>query len=425
MATHGSGLLRILTLALTAICLVRGQGPDDDVFHARDFIDACRAQNESTACTSYRCFAQSANLDLRTMDQLHCATDDDCLSSVTGLSCVKDKDLRSSFCECPHFSAFNMSSCACQQAKLCLAVVSETRATPLLGVTAGDSSGCYSGMACVDQKCSCGDLRRTLFEPLGRFCVLPGGPGDVAGGDALGSDSTGRGFLIALCVIGSLVALAVLAIAAYMLIGGLACSKGDYECDSPSAKQFEQSNLARSQSHVAAWNLPSLDYLSEEHTLKYIRQQQPTRPDSRASGEVSVTMHSPPGNGAARVNRDSQSSHSSTSEEPTTVATTSHKAPASSHSSVSSGKPTVPTISRAVAASTGDIPSASATKRKMTSSLGDITAGMTFSEARAPSRAETASIGRTSHFESVNEAFEHDDHKNISSQSSDLNEQYV
>ncbi len=49
------------------------------------------------------------------------------------------------------------------------------------------------------------------------------------------------------------------------------CDRGEYECDEPPRPSEKAQNGGSNASHVAAWELPSLDYLSEEQTMKYLR----------------------------------------------------------------------------------------------------------------------------------------------------------
>ena len=88
------------------------------------------------------------------------------------------------FCECPRGEAFNATSCRCQPADPC--PTEEAVARPATAWDGGVS--CFNGMHCLDPDCSCDDLRETLFEPAGRFCVAPRGP--YAAAAATGNKST-------------------------------------------------------------------------------------------------------------------------------------------------------------------------------------------------------------------------------------------
>ena len=205
----------------------------------------CLDSNNRTFCNSYHCYSLHHDQDLRHLDSLRCEQTSDCLNSETGFVCVHYANGKG-YCECPIKFAYNATSCHCQRAKPC---------------PYDNESICHGGMRCADQKCTCGDLSRTLFEPLGRFCVLPSDENDViVTAEQQQSEKT---FMIVLCVVGAFVCLAILAIVVYAVTENVTCAKGDYECEDEKQDGTEE--------HIAAWDMPSLDYLSEEQTMKYLK----------------------------------------------------------------------------------------------------------------------------------------------------------
>ena len=96
--------------------------------------------------------------------------------------------------------------------------------------------------------------------------------------------------IIAVCI-----CIAVLAVGGYVISEDFTCNRGDYKCDdqkicAPPASGGEQEG---GETHVAAWDLPSLDYLSEEQTMKYLKNaRHMPREDSE---EDSSTSPSPSG----------------------------------------------------------------------------------------------------------------------------------
>ena len=147
---------------------------------------------------------EGRDLSLELLQHQHCREDADCLHEVTGLTCSKDRHL----CDCPHYSAFNLSSCSCQETAGCHYPLVE-------GVR--NKTGCteHNGRRCYDSYCSCyssTDYADLLLDPTSLFCVLPAGPEDLAraGGGAIGLAVLGAllGFL-------SVVIIAVFIVAMY------------------------------------------------------------------------------------------------------------------------------------------------------------------------------------------------------------------
>ncbi len=133
-----------------------------------------------------------------------CRSDSDCLSADTGMRCVtpalyaNNNSGGGGFCECERHSAYNASSCRCQEAELCsharerkrkgrgedrvkkqqlrLPRIRKSSLFFLLLFHTGEQANvgtCFNGMVCPDESCSCSDLSSVLFDATSRFCVLP------------------------------------------------------------------------------------------------------------------------------------------------------------------------------------------------------------------------------------------------------------
>jgi len=125
-----------------------------------------------------------------------------------------------------------------------------------------------------------------------------------------GGSGVGR-FTAVAVILFVFVALAAAAVVIYLLVVQrfACCDRGEYECDgvqSVKARDDDEDD----EDHVAAWDLPSLDYLSEEQTMKYLRRhredQQQHRRDEQAGEDAEVIR-------VADVDRPSPTSSSSSS----------------------------------------------------------------------------------------------------------------
>ena len=77
---------------------------------------------------------------------------------------------------------------------------------------------------------------------------------------------------IAVVIIAVCICIAVLAVGGYVISEDFTCNRGDYKCDDQKICAAPAPGAARDgETHVAAWDLPSLDYLSEEQTMKYLK----------------------------------------------------------------------------------------------------------------------------------------------------------
>ena len=166
------------------------------------FLSQCVHQ-AGLQCSGLLCQGEDGrDLSLELLQHQHCRDDADCLQEATGLKCSRGR------CDCPHYTAFNVSSCSCQDTASCH--------YPLVhGVR--NKTGCteHNGRRCQDPYCSCyssTDYSDLLLDPTSLFCVLPAGPEDLARG---GATSIGLAVLGALLGFLSVVILAVLIVAMY------------------------------------------------------------------------------------------------------------------------------------------------------------------------------------------------------------------
>jgi len=258
------------------------------------FLAACRANRQN--CTDYSCLARASYWsDLRHLELLSCHSLADCHHMDTGFVCSRSGSSKRGFCECPRGAAFNATSCQCQKAELC---PRESPKPALIGNRGGPS--CHNGMHCRDSDCSCSDLTTTLYEASGRFCVLPW---DSATSPLTAQDpgSAHHALVVVMVILGIGIGIALLAICVYIATDSVTCDRGDYECEASEhevvdkesgwvtkvakkrvigdsgsrsdrrSQKGESDGNSNMTKHVAAWDLPSLDYLSEEQTLKYLR----------------------------------------------------------------------------------------------------------------------------------------------------------
>lgn len=208
------------------------------------FLLACSGR-PGLQCEGSVCQTEGGELlGLVELRRTTCATAEDCMADLTGLIC------RAGRCDCPRYQAFNLTACACQSAAACPA----GPATPAAPTAAGPPA-CHehNGRRCEDRVCSCFsslDYSSLLVDPATLFCVLPGSGAGPAGGT--GAGSLGLAVLGALLGFISVVLIAVLIVMAYK---HCVCEKGDYECDVTDDVPEQ---------HIAAWDHPSLDYVSKD-----------------------------------------------------------------------------------------------------------------------------------------------------------------
>ena len=171
------------------------------------FLSQCVQQaelGEGLQCEGLLCEGEEGrDLSLELLQHQQCSDDTDCLQEVTGLTCYRGR------CDCPRYSAFNLTSCACQDTASCYYQLVDGRR---------NKTGCteHNGRKCHDPYCSCyssPDYTNLLIDPTSLFCVLPAGPEDLARGG--GADSIGLAVLGTLLGFLSIVILAVFIVATY------------------------------------------------------------------------------------------------------------------------------------------------------------------------------------------------------------------
>lgn len=208
-------------------------------------------------CRTYQCLRQSDKLDLAKLGLLSCRNDVDCATDISKMIC-RNFSMGSYHCDCPMGYAYNTNECQCQPAELCWK----------------DSDPCHKGMKCEEQKCSCRDLSNKLYEPHGGFCVEHRstnlGLNSIHKEASSSAGHSGPGVVIvgilAACLIIGVVVIIIYMVSARRKDIDL-CSRGHYICDGADS---QPPGNTKNQPHVAAWDAPSMDFLSEEQTLKYL-----------------------------------------------------------------------------------------------------------------------------------------------------------
>lgn len=84
-----------------------------------------------------------------------------------------------------------------------------------------------------------------------------------------------------------------IAIGIYLVTEKFTCKKGDYECED---QKGSSPHSTGGETHVAAWDLPSLDYLSEEQTMKYLK-----RHHRDSNGDLEVEESRSPSQGSSSL----------------------------------------------------------------------------------------------------------------------------
>ena len=147
----------------------------------------------------------------------------------------------------------------------------------------------------------------SLYEPQTRLCLRPKTEEDElnkaeASRYARDAAEANKGWWTAFGII--LVSFFVVAggLVIYAFFDKLTCNRGDYECDESRDVVDERRNHVGENGeggakHVAAWELPSLDYLSEEQTMKYLKQQHGQTQNGQVLNEAAAVI-----NGGGQVN---------------------------------------------------------------------------------------------------------------------------
>jgi len=164
----------------------------------------------------------------------------------------------SKYCSCPQGYAYSTVECRCKPAELCWS----------------SEDYCHKGMKCSEKRCSCHNLDNLLYEIHGGFCVEQrtthfGIDHLTSALDSEESLPSGPEVVI-VSILAALVILGLIAIGLYILSVKRKdidfCARGDYVCDNDTLTPGNRAN----QPHVAAWDAPGMDFLSEEQTLKYL-----------------------------------------------------------------------------------------------------------------------------------------------------------
>ena len=202
-------MIAVVTLSglISASDIAAGDGLS--VFHVNSFLTQCvdlAGLGIGLQCDGLNCVGEEdVSLSLEQLQRQECVEDADCSPDHTQMKCTRGR------CDCPPYTALNLTSCSCQQASLCL--------TPALISSETDNmTECteHNGRRCEDPYCSCfssPDFRSLLVDPTSLFCVLPAGPEDLLLG--AGANSIGLAVLGALIGFLAVVLVAVFIVATY------------------------------------------------------------------------------------------------------------------------------------------------------------------------------------------------------------------
>jgi len=234
-------------------------------------------------CRSYKCLKQSDTLDLEKLRDFPCENDFDCAQDISAMICSNhsiSSETSNKYCSCPHGYAYSTIECRCKPAELCWE-------------TNGD---CYKGMKCQEPKCSCHNLERLLYEIHGGFCIEPRSTHLdtdhlTSAKDSQENQLSGASGpeIVIVSILAAIVILGLIAIGLYILSVKRKdidfCARGDYVCDNDTLTPGNRAN----QPHVAAWDAPGMDFLSEEQTLKYLNRSNSIEVGTLKSPSVATT----------------------------------------------------------------------------------------------------------------------------------------
>ena len=136
----------------------------------------------------------------------------------------------------------------------------------------------------MDAKCSCSNFEKVLIEPHGQFCVEKKTTNTVNQFPFAQADTSDGGFLTAIIILACVASVFVIGLCIYLSSQSLKngfFDRGQYVCDENSKEKAAKARRSgegqpRTQDktiHVAAWDLPGLDVLTEEQTMKYIQRE--------------------------------------------------------------------------------------------------------------------------------------------------------
>jgi len=212
-----------------------------------DFFGSCfemRKLEDSFTCSGTKCkkeVGSPGTLEVSVLPELGCSKDEDCFNQQSTMVCNSGR------CSCPHYHAFNISTCKCERAGYCREKV--------------DGAVCHSHnfMRCENEFCSCfgsQNFRDVLIDVASLFCVLPLRPSRSPAYAGMGTG------LIVLCVIGGAAAIILSSVVAAILYKNCACEKGDYQCDNVDG-------VPEQAVHNASWDYPSLDYIPKDEEIVF------------------------------------------------------------------------------------------------------------------------------------------------------------
>jgi len=210
-------------------------------------------------CRTYQCLRHNAELNLEKLRYLKCIDDNDCGTDISQMICTNyTRSSLTKYCSCPPGYAYNTNECKCMPAEICCT----------------NSDSCLKGLKCQDSQCSCNNLEtNVLYEIHGGFCVEARKTNcglDIFGAAFSQSSTKDTAEVVVLSVLVAILILGLISLTIYIYTLRNEdlhfCAMGDYVCDHDNISPGNRPN----QPHVAAWDAPGMDFLSEEQTLKYL-----------------------------------------------------------------------------------------------------------------------------------------------------------
>ena len=124
--SHSVTMYRTILLLVTVAHTTSGatdtrdHGPSETRLHVSDvnrFLTQCvdlAMLGIGLQCQGLDCVGEEASsLSLEELQRQECVTTDDCVPEHTGMVCTRSR------CDCPPYTALNMSSCSCKAASQC------------------------------------------------------------------------------------------------------------------------------------------------------------------------------------------------------------------------------------------------------------------------------------------------------------------
>jgi hypothetical protein len=139
-------------------------------------------------------------------------------------------------------------------------------------------------MKCTDAKCSCTNFEKVLLEPHAQFCVEKKTTNRMNHFPFTQTQSSDGGFFTAIIILAAVASVFVIGLCIYLSSQSLKngfFDRGQYVCDENSKEKSAKSRktdagqprIQETPVHVAAWDLPGLDVLTEEETMKYLHRE--------------------------------------------------------------------------------------------------------------------------------------------------------